>query len=466
MATVRGTAGAGGGAATVAGGGAVALARGRARGPREGFARRFTAGGREGLRLGVGMVRRYTARAVASTVAAMVNRERYPRSSAGRPSRCTVAVMAPRKPKESAANDGGEELTHPLFPNTPTASIALLKVLRLVVERRKGHPGHGLAEPPRVNLTPKGVPPSVIVGDETLAKDYGPGVYEVHAVGPRGRFVEGAGAPYRTKIPDESGHVPMYVDEFEPEAEDAAAAEYTGGETVAELRAENRVLKTMLEGVRRDAESRDAFWQKVIEQQGKVYAANTAGATAMIDRVIQFQSAAAAPAQSQSDPYVKAQLDRADRLEKELASLRGELTTAKIKVAAKSSDGDEEGWGKFAFMALGEAKDLLKERAEAEKKRLELEERKLQLREKSGVVIDGEALPPVETVAAMVAKKKYPKGEGAQVFLRLHRAGMLPPAYVNALGGWLERHVPDDGASGEAPGAPGGSGEPGGAVAG
>lgn len=372
--------------------------------------------------------------------------------------------MPRKKAEDTAANDGGEELTHPLFPHVPTEKIALLVVLRLVVERRKGYPGHGAGDPPRVNLTPKGVPPSVIVGDETLAKDYGPGVYEVHAKGAGGRFA--AGRPYCTKIPDETGHVPMYVDEFEPEVPDPATVEHTGAETVAELRAENRVLKTMLDGVRKDAESRDAFWQKIIAQQEKVYAANTAGTTSMIDRVIQFQ-ASQAPASAQSDPYVKAQLDRAERLEKELKELRGEVVIAKVKAASKGSEGgDEEGWGKFAFAAFSEAKDLLKERAETERKRLELEERKLKLRENSGVVIDGETLPPVDAVAKLMRAGKVPKGEGAAVFLRLYRAGMLPPVYADALRPWLERHVPGDAAAGESAGASGDAGDAGGAVAG
>jgi hypothetical protein len=126
--------------------------------------------------------------------------------------------MPRKKAAEPAANDGDETLTHPLFPHVPTAKIVGLVVKRLVVERRKGYPGHGAGDPPRVNLTPQAVPPSVIVGDETLAKDYGPGVYEVHAIGAGGRFA--AGVPYRTKIPDETGHVPMYVDEFEDAPED------------------------------------------------------------------------------------------------------------------------------------------------------------------------------------------------------------------------------------------------------
>lgn len=370
--------------------------------------------------------------------------------------------MPRKKPTEAAETDGAD-LHHPLFPNTPTAAIQTLKVLRLVVERRKGHPGYGLGEPPRVNLTPAGVPPSVIVGDETLAKDYGPGVYEVHALGPRARFVPGAGAPYRTKIPDESGHVPMYVDEFEPDAPDAAAVENTGAESVVELRAENRVLKTMLDGERRAAADRERMFQTMLDEQRKGFKDTIGGVSTLVDRVL----AANAPApQSQSDPYVKAQLDRAERLEKELRELRGELTTTKVKAASKSSEGDDEGWGKFAFMALGEAKDLLKERADAERKRLELEERKLKLREASGVVIDGEALPPVEIVREMMRARKVPKGEGAAVFLRLHRAGMLPPAYVKALGSWLPADVPDDGASGEASRASEGAGGAGEAVAG
>lgn len=371
--------------------------------------------------------------------------------------------MPRKKPVDAAESADGEALTHPLFPHVPTAKIALLKVTRLVVERRKGHPGHGLAEPPRVNLTPAGVPPSVIVGDETLAKDYGAGVYEVWAMGVGGRFA--AGAPYRTKIPDEGGHVPMYVDEFEPEAPDPAAVEHTAGESVAELRAENRVLKMLLEGERRAGSDRERFFQTMLGETRAGFKETMAGVSTLVDRVLTAQTAPA-PAQSQSDPYVKAQLDRAERLEKELRELRGEVVTAKVKAASKASDGDEEGWGKFAFMALGEAKDLLKERAEAEKKRLELEERRLQLREKSGVVIDGEALPPVDVVADMMRRGKVPKGEGAAVFTRLHRAGMLPPVYVNALGDWLRRHVPGDDPSGEASGASGGAGDADGAVAG
>jgi hypothetical protein len=78
------------------------------------------------------------------------------------------------------------------------------------------------------------------VGDETLAKDYGPGVYEVHAIGAGGRFA--AGVPYRTKIPDETGHVPMYVDEFEDAPEDGDGV--GGGVAVGAADAALRYIRT------------------------------------------------------------------------------------------------------------------------------------------------------------------------------------------------------------------------------
>jgi hypothetical protein len=368
--------------------------------------------------------------------------------------------MPRKKAAEPAANDGDETLTHPLFPHVPTAKIVGLVVKRLVVERRKGYPGHGAGDPPRVNLTPQAVPPSVIVGDETLAKDYGPGVYEVHAIGAGGRFA--AGVPYRTKIPDETGHVPMYVDEFEdaPEDGDGVGGGVAVGAADAALAMRVQFLELQLKMQREVAADRERWALVQLEEQRKIFKLNTEGLSGLVENVIQANTGGRA---AQDDPFVKAQLARAEKLERELEELRRETTRAQVKAASKTGGDEESGLAKMFFEHVApELMSQVKESRELERKRLELEERRIRMVGESGTVIDGERIPALETVRDLVGRGKVPKGEGLEVFRRLHGRGMLPPAYVEVLKRWLS----DDASAGHTAGASAGAGGAGGAVGG
>jgi hypothetical protein len=147
-------------------------------------------------------------------------------------------------------------------------------------------------------------------------------------------------------------------------------------------------LELQLKMQREVAADRERWALVQLEEQRKIFKLNTEGLSGLVENVIQANTGGRA---AQDDPFVKAQLARAEKLERELEELRRETTRAQVKAASKTGGDEESGLAKMFFEHVApELMSQVKESRELERKRLELEERRIRMVGESGTVIDGE----------------------------------------------------------------------------
>lgn len=361
--------------------------------------------------------------------------------------------------KQASATEEAPEAKapeHPWFPGVEASKIARLEVRRVVYEDRPKLPGSGTTS--KVLLTPKPLPPSALVNEETLAATWGPGHYEISAKNAAGQFA--SGAPYVAKIADDDGHVPMYVREFEDEED-----ELVEGASPTE-----RLLRTELQLAQGKLAEQQRYYRELLDDQRKTltaqmsamreaHQADFAGLSGLMDRV-NVASAAAQQAPAQGGPLAEWAMGRVKALEEELALLRRGSGSAIVRAgdpkpeSKSAAEMNLNDWFELGAKALPIAKEFMDTRASVEKERIDLEREKFRARE--NWKLGGVAVPTPQELRAALDAGKTPGPRLMAHFQAMFEEGMLPPLYAGLLKPYLR---PFDGVSGEATPISGGTGE-------
>lgn len=335
-----------------------------------------------------------------------------------------TAKTSTKQAKRTHSHQANE---HPLFPDRK--GVVALYVYRIVTGARGREVPELLAGP---------LDPGSLTTDAQLAQ-FGPGLVRVV---PRGAGGSVLGEPHSVMFRDpETNRVPLTRDDF---AELDDGAEASNGAGVAQwerlLREQREETKRAISEMREAHKADLASFASLLDKQSEGFAAITE----------RFMNAALAMAGAGGNANARASsvdvsiLDevRAERreLREELRAMRSKNDELAAELAKARSGSGELSDSGLLKIALEEGLPLL--RAEMEKR---ASRRAPQLPSGAsgasggGYVIGGHELPDVDKLRDAVEKRgaEALRPGAVEVFRDLHARGMLPPAYVNALGSVL-----------------------------
>lgn len=321
--------------------------------------------------------------------------------------------MGTAKTSKKTAETGRKKAFHPLFPNIDAAAIASVSIYRLVKGARNRFTPELLEGP---------LDPSSVTSDLHL-KPYGPGHLRVMA-----RRGDGAllGDSYELRLPNDRGQVPVDREDFEEMAVDAANAESEVSQLKRLLNDEREHMRAMLREERERHAADMGSFSTIIDKLNESNAA-------VVDRILSTQRAPS----SEAPAWLRSELrDVRKELAETSKALRDkELAFFKLEAKRASKEGGEDDPAAL-FKKYSPVIDFVGEM---------LAERKPAAgapptADPHTCIIDGETIPSLAMLREVAQRNGAPSvadvlsEHAVAAFRRLNAKGLLPPAYVEAIG--------------------------------